>query len=133
MLQYTTEAGNTVLKKHIETGQSNVQYTNKTIQNELIQVITDVIRSDIIYEIAEAKFFSILSDEITDYANLEQVSFVLRFVDKHNAIREDFLDFSSVDRITGKFLADLIISKLNGWGLSMKECPYNWSTWKFCT
>ena len=119
---YAMEAGNTVLKKHIEEGPGNVQYTSKTIQNELIQVFVNVIRSDIIDEIAEAKFFSILSDEVTDNANLQQVSFVLRCVDKHNAIREEFLDFSSVDRITGEFLADLIISKLNFWGLSIKDC-----------
>ena len=81
LLQYAMEAGNTVLKKNIGEGPGNAQYTNKTIQNELI------LRSDIIDEIAEAKFFSILSDEVTDNANLEQLTFVLRFVDKHNAIR----------------------------------------------
>ena len=98
-----------MLKKHIEEGPGNAQYTSKTIQNELIQVFANVIRSDILDDIAEAKFFSILSDEVTDNANLEQVSFVLRFVDKHNAIREEFL-------------ADLTISKLEGWDVSIKDC-----------
>ena len=61
-----------MLKKHIEEGQDNAQNTSKSIQNESIQVFADVIRSDIIDEIAETKFFSILSDEFTDNANLDK-------------------------------------------------------------
>ncbi|KAI0238608.1 hypothetical protein LSAT2_010654 [Lamellibrachia satsuma] len=71
-MQYATEAGDTVLKKHIEEGQDNAQNTRKSIHNESIQVFADVIRSDIIDEIAETKFFSILSDEVTDNANLDK-------------------------------------------------------------
>ena len=39
-------------------------------------------RRPIIREIKEVKYFSILCDEVTDNANLEQLSFVLRFVNR---------------------------------------------------
>ena len=38
---------------------------------------------------------------MVDVANKEQVSIALRFVDGSDAIREEFLDFVTVDRIKG--------------------------------
>ena len=56
-------------------------------------LIGDHIRDLIIQEIKEAKCFSICCDEVTDNANLEQLSLVLWFVDKECMITEEFLDF----------------------------------------
>ena len=76
-------------------------YTSKTIQNEMILVVGSTIQKKIIDEIKAAKFFTILADEVTDCANLEQSSVVIRFVDGDKQIREEFLDFITVERITG--------------------------------
>ena len=63
-------------------------YTLKTIQNEMIAVIGDAIRCRIINEIKKAKYFTILADKVTDCANLEHLSIVIRFVDEEMQIRE---------------------------------------------
>ena len=47
----------------------------------------------------EAKWYTILCDEVTDVSSQEQLSIVLRFVDTNCNIREDFVDFVSVERI----------------------------------
>lgn len=60
-------------------------------------LIGDNIRDSIIQEIKEAKYFSILYDEVTDNANLEQLSLVLQFVNKECMIREEFLEFRCTD------------------------------------
>ena len=56
----------------------------------------------IIEEIHAAKFFTILADKVSDCANLEQVSLVIRFVDSEKCIREEFLGFVTVECITGE-------------------------------
>ena len=45
----------------------------------------------IISEVKESKGFSILADEVRDYYNNEQMSFVIRFADKCHQIREEFI------------------------------------------
>ncbi|XP_046862828.1 52 kDa repressor of the inhibitor of the protein kinase-like [Xenia sp. Carnegie-2017] len=52
-----------------------------------------MLSSRIVEEVKHAKYFSILMDEATDCANIEQMSLVIRFVDKQFLIREDFLGF----------------------------------------
>lgn len=51
------------------------------------------VRDKIISEIKEAKWYSILCDEVTDVSVKEQLSVVLQFVDSSRSIREEFLDF----------------------------------------
>ena len=69
------------------------------------EFIGDAIRDEIIDEIQTVKNFSILADEVTDCSNLEQVSIVIRFVDRDKTIREEFLGFIAVEHITGEALA----------------------------
>ena len=73
--------GDSVLAHHLETCKKKARYSSKTIQNELVHIIGEQIKKTIVNEIKEAKFFSVLCDEVTDAANIEQVIIVFRFVD----------------------------------------------------
>ncbi len=104
LLQYAIRSGDTVLKKHFKESGRNAIYTSKTIQNQLIEIILGYyFRDNIISEIKEDKFYSVLCDEVRDISNKEQVSIVLRFVDSKDCIREEFLDFVTTERVTGDF------------------------------
>ena len=72
----------------------------KPYKIDLIECIGSHIRDKILDEIREAKYYSILCDEVADISNREQVSVVLRFVYNTCSIREEFVDFISVERIT---------------------------------
>ena len=102
------KSGYTVLANQLKTAAKNATYTSKTTQNELIECIGDHIRDSIIHEIKQAKYYSILSDEVVDVSSKEQVSIVLRFVNNNCIIRKEFLDFISTERITGEVLAHAI-------------------------
>jgi len=111
-----------VLRTYLETSPMNALYTSKTIQNEMIDVIGSAIEDQIIDEIQAAKFFTILADEVTDCSNLEQVSIVIRFVDGDKNIREDFLGFITVERITGESLATTLLSWLESHNVDVSCC-----------
>ena len=66
---------------------------SKTIQNELICLCGEEIVTGIISEAKESRVFSILADEVRDCSNTEQMSFVIRYVDKSCQIREEFIQF----------------------------------------
>ena len=109
-----------VLRKHLESAPKNAQYTSKTIQNQLIDVVGTHIRTEMLQEIKTAKYYSIIADESSDISNKEQFSISFRYVFS-DTVKEVFADFAEVDRITGKKLADTIVQSLTTWGLSLQN------------
>ena len=77
-----------------------------------MSIIGNQIRSSLLQEVKQAKYFSILCDEVTDTSNFEQMSMMLRFIDRNNDIREEFLEFKQAEHITGRALAAILISAL---------------------
>ena len=55
-------------------------------------------------------FFSLLADEVTDCANLELVSIVIRFVDRNKEIRKKFLGFLTLECIMGDVLSRALVN-----------------------
>ena len=66
--------------------------------------------------------FLALADEVTDCSSLEQVSIVIRFVDRDKTIREEFLGFIAVERITGEALATALLSWLQEHNIDVSFC-----------
>ena len=115
-------SGDKILKNHLATCDTNARYSSKTIQNQLIALIGHHIRHSINHEIKEAKYFSVLCDEVTDDANLEQLSFTLRFFDKNCKIHKHFFEFQCTEQITGEVISRLILGNLEQWGLGILDC-----------
>ena len=70
------------LRSHLEHGKKNALYISKTIQNQIIAVIGDIIREKVSSAIREdGAIFSIIADEVTEsHSNKEILSLCLRFV-----------------------------------------------------
>ena len=68
----------------------------------------DILQTDLINEIKEVKFFSILADEVGSH-KVEQLPVCIRVVDKNNNIRREFLEFGRCEQLTGKVIATEII------------------------
>ena len=79
--------------------------SSKTCQakTELLTVAGVSIRNSIITEVKSAKYYAIIGDEVTDAANHEELSLVFRYV-LNEEIKEVFVDFLQVERITGRVL-----------------------------
>ena len=117
LLQFCIEAGDEVLKHHLETADRNAVYTSKEIQNEMIIVCDNIIRNKILQRIREAQFFSVIADEATDSANDEQLSISIRFVEGGTPC-EKFLSFHECDSgVTGEAIASYILTQLSKWQL----------------
>ena len=89
----------------------------KTIQNELVEVIGECVCNNIIAEVKWVKFYSVITDEVTDTADKEELSLSLHFVDD-GTVKEVFCWFrggwednwSSVD-------SDYPSLTINAWSL----------------
>ena len=79
-------------------------------------------RDKILNEVNEQPFFSISADEAADCSNKEQMSFVVRFVDRNDNIREAFLDFINCDDgTTGQAIADKVLQRMGMFGLCLSK------------
>ena len=93
---------------------------SKTIQNELICLCGEEIVTGIISEVKESRVFSILADEVRDCSNTEQMSFVIRYVDKSCQIREEFIQFLECESGTsGQELYLKIVNVIRKLGLEI--------------
>ena len=116
----TFAEADSMLHSHIDHPRArNATYLCPTSQNDIINVIGyDVIRSNIVNDIREANFYSVLADDVSSH-NVEHLPLCLRFVDKECYIREDFIAFVRLERVRAGDIATAIVSTLEGLGLSL--------------
>ena len=115
-------ANDDAVKNHLEQpAMRNCTYKSPKIQNDIIEIIgKDIIQKKIVSEITEARFYSILADEVTSH-NKEELSLCIRFLDKADTIREEFLEFVKLPRITGEHIASAVTTNLNTLGLPLEN------------
>ncbi|XP_029340930.1 zinc finger MYM-type protein 1-like [Acyrthosiphon pisum] len=122
LLRHRAQHGNNTLKKYLETCSSNAMYTSPLIQNEIINIFGELIQSDIIKKISKSNYFSVLADETTDIAQIEQFSICIRYFEEELVIlREDFLTFVPVHDVTGHGLATVLLNTLKELGLDLDK------------
>ena len=123
LLNFRVDAGDNVLAEHLATAPRNATYTSKTIQNQMINIVADQVRSKIVGNIKAAKWYTVISDEVTDVSNKEPLSLVLRYVDSDTLlVREDLIGFVECNNgITGRELANNITSSLHAFGLDLSN------------
>ncbi|XP_071695377.1 uncharacterized protein [Rutidosis leptorrhynchoides] len=88
-----------IIKEHVRritNDEVHVHYLGHKIQNELILMLGDEIKKQIIKEVKEAKYYSIILDCTPDLSNQEQMSMIVRYVkctSNSVIVEESFLGF----------------------------------------
>ena len=77
-LQYRAESDDDLLY-HLRTCPKNAKYTSHHIQNEIISLCGNQVRSGIIAATKRAGFFTLMADECADISCTEQVAICLRY------------------------------------------------------
>lgn len=97
LLKFRVASGDETLRRHLQTASANATYISKTTQNALINSIGQNITETIESKVKKSSYYSIMFDETTDAAHIEQMSFSVRYVDADtSSVREDFLEFTDL-------------------------------------
>ncbi|XP_065675776.1 uncharacterized protein LOC136091983 [Hydra vulgaris] len=110
---------------NVKLKQKSVSHFSPQIQNELIELVGRMVKSEIVTRIKKAKYYSILFDCTPDLSHKEQMSEIIRYVcvtDGECSIEESFLDFIESHQKTGVGLASEILFSLNKDELNIEDC-----------
>ncbi|XP_018320022.1 uncharacterized protein LOC108733383 isoform X2 [Agrilus planipennis] len=108
-----------VMKEHLLKATA-FQGTSKTIQNELLDAMLDVCRSDIKHQIRSSTFLAIQADETTDVDNKKQIAIIFRYV--HNGIiTERFWGFVRPEGHTDEHIANALLNELETIGVEPEK------------
>ena len=102
-------------------GKKNNKYTTADMQNEMLMVIDMSLKilREIISNIHNAFFYTVMVDETTDCSNKEQVLLVIRWVDEQLILHEEFIGLYSVPAIDADTLTTVIKDSLLQLNLSL--------------
>ncbi|XP_024120007.1 zinc finger MYM-type protein 1 isoform X3 [Oryzias melastigma] len=116
-----------VLKEHmalVEGGADHSSYLGETIQNELIDCISERILKSILSEISKSKYFSIILDCTPDLSHREQISLIIRIVALEGTpqIKEHFVGFLEAEETSEEGLSALVFKKLRELNIPFYNC-----------
>lgn len=110
-----------VIQEHvrrIKNNETHDHYLSHQIQDELIELIAQKIRQQIVESIKEAKYFSIMMDCTPDVSREEQLSIIIRILDMGNksmstipCIKEYCIEYINVHSTTGYDLTNILLDK----------------------
>ena len=79
---YRVRGGDKTLDNHLQNAPRNAKDSSPDIQNESIECCRDLIVEQLVVQVKESRYYSILADEATDCSIKEQLALVFRFVEK---------------------------------------------------
>lgn len=104
--------------------ETNHYYFSKNIQNEVIHLLGNEVRGQIISKIKKAKYFSIILDCTPDISHTEQMSVTFRFFDVDEfCVRECFLTYKPVTDSSGEGLTGIFLDEIiDKYDIDMNDC-----------
>ena len=117
---------NVLLKNHIEYSINKIKHLSPEIQNEFISLAADRVLKDIVIEINNCSFFSLILDATIDVSKTDQLSVIIRFTkikpSEKVEIEEVFLGFIEIDDQSAESITDELLKFLNNLGINISKC-----------
>uniref|UniRef100_A0A3B1J476 DUF4371 domain-containing protein n=1 Tax=Astyanax mexicanus TaxID=7994 RepID=A0A3B1J476_ASTMX len=115
LFEYTLRQ-NSELAQAFSTIPRNSTYTSHDIQNEVIELMSNIVTEEIVKDIGES-WFTIKVDGTKDPTGCENVSIILRYVDQSYTIRERLLSMVSTKHCDALSLTNVVLEELSNSGL----------------
>ena len=102
--------------------QKRDKYCSPQIQNEIQKVMALHVVRQIATSIQQAKYFTVMADEVTDCSNKEQVAICFCTVDDNFQPQESFISLQVVESIQADVLVSVLKDTMVRMNLSIDNC-----------
>ena len=99
------------------------KFTDADYQLELLTLMSNQVLRTILIPIKENGIYSLMSNEWTDIANLEELSICVRTVNDNLEVSECFLGFYEIPNIRSEIIVTTIKDALTRMQLPLSSCP----------
>lgn len=122
LLESRINAGDEFLRRRFETTSVAEEYWPAVRQKQMLEVCEKGIREEILQQVRECRFYSIITGELLEFPDGDHLPIFLRFVDQANTVREEFIEFLSLEgeEISIAERLESLITK--DWGLGLEHC-----------
>ena len=103
-------------------GKGNVSYLSFTTYEEFIKLMANKVSSQIINEVIESKYYSVILDSTPDISHIDELSFVIRYVRRGSQPTERFLNFVPNAGHKATDMADVLLELLKKYKLDINLC-----------
>ncbi|XP_008113471.1 zinc finger MYM-type protein 1-like [Anolis carolinensis] len=111
--------------RRITSKETHVHYLSKNVQNEFISFLAGKVQNNILEQLHEATYYSIILDCTPDISNTEQMTLVVRFVtckaNEDILIKEHFLGFVPVASPSGEGMTEILLHELEARRIPLKN------------
>ena len=98
------------------------KYISADIQNEMLKIMSLNIFHEIAANLHNGVWYTIVTDEVTDGSNCEQVIICLRWIDEQFEAREEFIGLYKVDQIDSDAIVAVLRDTLLRMNLKIENC-----------
>lgn len=109
------------IANHIEKF-GNTNYPSSTVASGILQLMSNKVLQHILFEINEAKYFGLIVDSTPDLSHIDQLSIVIRYVNKEGLPIERFLKFVPIFRHSASTLESTVINELQCFNIDILNC-----------
>ncbi|XP_043271756.1 zinc finger MYM-type protein 1-like [Venturia canescens] len=103
-------------------GSGRTSYMSSTICDEFIKLMADTVLRTIVSEIKSAKYFSMIIDSSPDISHVDQLTFVIRYVQNDGSPIERFLQFIPNTGHKAQEMTDAVTSALKKFEIEISNC-----------
>lgn len=122
LLESRMNAGDEFLKTQFEAAAVNEEFWPVSQQQQLLDTCEKYIRDELLQEVRESRFFSLVTGELVEFPEGQHIPIFLRFVDQSNNVREEFVEFLAFER-DEQIMAERLESCItNEWDLNLEHC-----------
>nr|XP_016846314.1 PREDICTED: zinc finger MYM-type protein 1-like [Anolis carolinensis] len=111
--------------KRVTSKETHVHYLSKNVQNEFIAFLAGKVQNNILQQLHEATYYSIILDCTPNISNFEQMTLVVRFVtckaNEDVSITEHFLGFVPVANPSGEGMTEILLQELEARRIPLKN------------
>uniref|UniRef100_A0AAF5DML3 TTF-type domain-containing protein n=1 Tax=Strongyloides stercoralis TaxID=6248 RepID=A0AAF5DML3_STRER len=110
------------LQKYSNPGVGKVNYLSHRVCDEFISLMGNEVKKYLVSEVHQAVYYSIIVDSTPDISHVDQLTCILRFVDKNGNIKERFFGFISIENHNSEYLKEIILEFLKESLIDINHC-----------